>query len=209
MALDLTCDRVWEKDHVSHMCRVSHNSKVYVASSSRLIPRPLRFLCTVCKNKGGGKAWCILSCKWCHCPPISRWTEKRKGPNCLAVSVQGVGALNICKVKNILLNFGNKNAHKFFLLVGDPSPGRQWCHSLNTHQKCLSYRVVGCLLFRGCLSIEVNGRTVGSVHYILERCPLLRGVHYWEVSTTERCPLLRGVNYWGVSTKQSFIVKVI
>ena len=33
------------------------------------------------------------------------------------------------------------------------------------HEKCLLYGVAGCPLFRGCLSIEVNGRTVGiSVH---------------------------------------------
>ena len=33
------------------------------------------------------------------------------------------------------------------------------------HENCLLYGVAGCPLFRGCLSIEVNGRTVGtSVH---------------------------------------------
>ena len=37
-------------------------------------------------------------------------------------------------------------------------------------QKCPLYRVVGCPLFRGCLSVEVNGRTVGTfriVRYIV------------------------------------------
>ena len=29
-------------------------------------------------------------------------------------------------------------------------------------ENCLLYGVVGCLLFRGCLSIEVNGRAVGT-----------------------------------------------
>ena len=28
---------------------------------------------------------------------------------------------------------------------------------------CPLYRVAGCPLFRGCLSIEVNGRTVGTL----------------------------------------------
>ena len=36
------------------------------------------------------------------------------------------------------------------------------------------YRVVGCLLFWGCLSIEVNERTVGTFHkhLLYSRCPL-------------------------------------
>ena len=37
-------------------------------------------------------------------------------------------------------------------------------------ESCLFYRVAGCPLLRGCLSIEVNGRTVGTfriVHYIM------------------------------------------
>ena len=37
-------------------------------------------------------------------------------------------------------------------------------------ESCLLYGVVGCLLFGGCLSIEVNGRTVGTfgiVRYIV------------------------------------------
>ena len=37
-------------------------------------------------------------------------------------------------------------------------------------KSCSLYRVAGCPLFRGCLSIEVNGRTVGTfriVHYIM------------------------------------------
>ena len=35
---------------------------------------------------------------------------------------------------------------------------------------CLLYGIAGCPLFRGCLSIEVNGRTVGTfrlVRYIM------------------------------------------
>ena len=39
--------------------------------------------------------------------------------------------------------------------------------------KGLLYRVAGCPLFRGCLSIEVNGRTVGTfgiVCYIVDVC---------------------------------------
>ena len=38
------------------------------------------------------------------------------------------------------------------------------------HENCSLYGVAGCPLFRGCLSIEVNGRTVwtfGIVHYIV------------------------------------------
>ena len=123
------------------------------------------------KQRGeGGKAWCILSCEWCHCPPTSRWTEKRKGPNCLAVSVQGVGALNICKVKIYFSILGTKTLTKFFSWLGtppQPNPGRQWCHS---HQKCLSYRVVGCLLFRGCLSKWKNS----------QKCPLYQSVCSWD-----------------------------
>ena len=37
-------------------------------------------------------------------------------------------------------------------------------------QNCPLYGVVGCPLFRGCISIEVNGRTVGTfgiVRYIM------------------------------------------
>ena len=37
--------------------------------------------------------------------------------------------------------------------------------------------LVGCLLFRGCLSNEVNGRTVGTFRIVCYiRCSLLRGV---------------------------------
>ena len=46
------------------------------------------------------------------------------------------------------------------------------------HEYCPLNRVVGCPLFRGCLSIEVNGRAVGTsriVRYIV-------GVHYSGVS---------------------------
>ena len=38
------------------------------------------------------------------------------------------------------------------------------------HENCLLYGVAGCPLFRGCLSIELNGRTVGTfgiVRYIV------------------------------------------
>ena len=38
------------------------------------------------------------------------------------------------------------------------------------HENCLLYGVAGCPLLRGCLSIEVNGRTVrtfGIVRYIV------------------------------------------
>ena len=48
----------------------------------------------------------------------------------------------------------------------------------SAHKNCLLYGVAGCPLFRGCLSIEVNGRKVGTfgiVRYIA-------GVHCWEVS---------------------------
>ena len=42
------------------------------------------------------------------------------------------------------------------------------------HENCLLYGVAGCLLFRGCLGIEVNGRTVGTfriiVRYIVGVC---------------------------------------
>ena len=41
-------------------------------------------------------------------------------------------------------------------------------------ESCPLYGVVGCLLFRGCLTIEVNGKTVGTFRigrYIV-------GVHY-------------------------------
>ena len=40
-------------------------------------------------------------------------------------------------------------------------------------EKCPLYGVAGCPLFRGCLSIEVNGRTVGTfkiVSYIVGVC---------------------------------------
>ena len=40
------------------------------------------------------------------------------------------------------------------------------------HENCPLYKVVGCPLFRGCLSIEANGRTVKTfkiVRYIIER----------------------------------------
>ena len=40
-------------------------------------------------------------------------------------------------------------------------------------EKCPLYGVAGCPIFRGYLSIEVNGRTVGTfkiVHYIMGVC---------------------------------------
>ena len=44
-------------------------------------------------------------------------------------------------------------------------------------EKCTLYGVVGCPLFRGCLSIEGNGRTIGTFRIVLYcGCPLLRGV---------------------------------
>ena len=33
-------------------------------------------------------------------------------------------------------------------------------------ENCPLYEVAGCPLFRGCLSIEVNGRTVGTVRIV-------------------------------------------
>ena len=33
-------------------------------------------------------------------------------------------------------------------------------------ETCPLYRVAGCPLFRGCLSIEVNGKTVGTFRFI-------------------------------------------
>ena len=42
-------------------------------------------------------------------------------------------------------------------------------------ENCPLYRVAGCPLFRGCLSVEVNGRTVGTFS-IYHGCLLLRGV---------------------------------
>ena len=52
-------------------------------------------------------------------------------------------------------------------------------------KKCPLYRVAGCPLFRGCLSIEVNGRTVGT----------FRIVHY-----------IMGIRCWGMSIKWGFTV---
>ena len=48
-------------------------------------------------------------------------------------------------------------------------------HTIGT-TKTACYRVAGCLLFRACLSIEVNGRTVGTFRIVVgvpvEGCPL-------------------------------------
>ena len=52
-------------------------------------------------------------------------------------------------------------------------------------ENCPLYRVAGYLLFRGCVSIEVNGRAVGTfriVRYIV-------GVRYSGVSAIQGCPL--------------------
>ena len=47
------------------------------------------------------------------------------------------------------------------------------------HENCPLYGVAGCPLFRGCLSIEVNGRVVGTFRIAwvsaVEGCPLIRG----------------------------------
>ena len=55
-------------------------------------------------------------------------------------------------------------------------------------ENCPLYEVAGCPLFRGCLSIEVNGRAVGTfiiVRYIV------------------------GVHYSGVSVKRGFTVSLV
>ena len=43
-------------------------------------------------------------------------------------------------------------------------------------ENCLLYKVAECLLFKGCLSIEVNGRTVETFRIVwvsaVEECPL-------------------------------------
>ena len=54
-------------------------------------------------------------------------------------------------------------------------------------ESCPLYGVAGCPLFRGCLSIEVNGRAIGTfrtVRYIV-------GVRYSGVSTIQGCPLIK------------------
>ena len=48
----------------------------------------------------------------------------------------------------------------------------------NAISKCPLYGVTGCPLFRGCLSIEVNGRAVGTFRIV---CYIM-GVHYSGVS---------------------------
>ena len=53
-------------------------------------------------------------------------------------------------------------------------------------KNCPLYGIVGCPLFRGCLNIEVNGRTVGTfriVRYIM-------GAHFSGVSTVQTSKLL-------------------
>ena len=68
------------------------------------------------------------------------------------------------------------------------------------HENCPLYGVAGCPLFRGCLSIEVNGRTVGTfgiacyiVGVTVEGCPLSGvplyvelNVHDQQYSTTDQ-----------------------
>ena len=60
-----------------------------------------------------------------------------------------------------------------------PNRGRLVLLVYNWDRKnCPLYRIAGCPLFRGCLSIEVNGRTVGTfriARYIM-------GVRFSEVS---------------------------
>ena len=48
-------------------------------------------------------------------------------------------------------------------------------------ESCPLYRVAGCPLFRGCLSIEVNGRTVGTFRIV---CYIM-GVHFSGVSVNQ------------------------
>ena len=45
-------------------------------------------------------------------------------------------------------------------------------------ETCPLYGVAGCPLFRGCLTIEVNGRTIRTFRIVCIYCgcPLLRGV---------------------------------
>ena len=59
------------------------------------------------------------------------------------------------------------------------------------HKKCSLYGVAGCPLFRGCLSIEVNGMTVGT-------CGI---VCYTHISCM-------GVRCWGVSVKRGSTVLI-
>ena len=52
------------------------------------------------------------------------------------------------------------------------------CVQLGVHKKHLLYKVAGCLLLRGCLSIEVNEGQSGFQKYPLySKCLLLRDVH--------------------------------
>ena len=69
-------------------------------------------------------------------------------------------------------------------------------------QKCRLYGVAGCPLFRGCLSIEVKGRTVGT----------FRIVRYIVVSTVEGCPLGRVPLYFcltGFSSGRGIVATVV
>ena len=55
----------------------------------------------------------------------------------------------------------------------------EYClRTIRDHKNCPLYGVVGCPLFRGCLSIEMNGRTVGTFRIVplYHGCPLFRGV---------------------------------
>ena len=73
-----------------------------------------------------------------------------------------------------------------------------------------------CLFFRGSVierrtiqrgfhykevSVTERRPLLGSVYS--RECPLLRSVHYTEVSIIKRCPLLRGVRYLEVSIQES------
>ena len=60
-----------------------------------------------------------------------------------------------------------------------PQPGlSHHVVTFHTASNCLLYRVAGCPLFRGCLSIEVNGRTVRTFRIV--RC--IMGVRFSGVS---------------------------
>ena len=63
-------------------------------------------------------------------------------------------------------------------------------------EKCLLYGVAGCLLFRGCLSIEVNGRTVGTFRIV---CYIL-GVHCLGVSVKRDSTVNAHVKRWEMVT---------
>ena len=65
---------------------------------------------------------------------------------------------------------------------------------------CPLYKVAGCPLFWGCLSIEVNGRTVGTFRIV---CYIM-GVRFSGVFTFQGCPLIK----WG-STVCMFMMSAV